>query len=164
MHTFFVIRSITAVIWHRLVKKDLSKVYDMVDFFEKELEEAQKEVKRVGVIETLVASLPGIFETRFSQLQEIESVLTFLEIEAKRTESEAYKKLLEHYKRALTSSDIKKYIESDPNVVAYAELRMEVAYIRNKYMGVMKALETKNFALGNVVKLRAAGIEDARID
>lgn len=152
-----------AKMWHRIVKQDISKVFDMVDFYETELEEARKEVKQTGVIETVISRLPTFFETRFSQLQEIEAVLETLEIDAKKKESEAYKKLLEHYKRALTSSDIKKYIESDPDVVAYAEVISEVAYIRNQFLGIVKSFEMKSFSLGHVVKLRTAGIEDASL-
>jgi len=32
--------------------------------------------------------------------------------------------------------------------------------VRNKYIGIIKALEAKQFQINNVVKLRAAGLED----
>jgi len=32
--------------------------------------------------------------------------------------------------------------------------------IRNKYMGLIKALDTKGFQINNIVKLRSAGLED----
>jgi len=39
----------------------------------------------------------------------------------------------------------------------------EVALVRNKYMGLVKALDAKQFQINNVVKLRAAGLEDVSL-
>lgn len=150
--------------WHWIIKDDKTKIIDMVDFFENELEDARREVKQSGVIETLSQRLPAYHELRFSQLQQVETVLEVLEIELKQLESEKFKQLLEHYKRALTSSDCKKYVEGDPDVVAISILIADVAYIRNQLLGIVKSLEMKAFQLNNIVKLRTAGIEDARLD
>ena len=38
-----------------------------------------------------------------------------------------------------------------------------VALIRNKYLGIMKGIEAKNFMLGRITKLRAAGLEDVTL-
>jgi hypothetical protein len=35
--------------------------------------------------------------------------------------------------------------------------------LRNKWTGIIKALESKNFMLGHVVRLRTAGMEDISI-
>jgi hypothetical protein len=40
----------------------------------------------------------------------------------------------------------------------------EVALLRNKWLGIMKGLESKNFMLGHVTRLRTAGMEDASIN
>jgi hypothetical protein len=39
----------------------------------------------------------------------------------------------------------------------------EVALLRNRWLGIMKSLESKNFMLGHIVRLRAAGMEDITI-
>lgn len=150
--------------WHWIIKEDKSKILDLVEFFEAELEEARKEIKQVGVIETISQRLPAYHELRFSQLQQVETVLEILEIEMKQLESEKFKHLLEHYKRALTSSDCKKYVDGDPDVVVLSQLIADVSYIRNQLVGVVKSLEMKAFQLNNIVRLRTAGIEDSRID
>lgn len=150
--------------WHWVIKEDRAKLIDMVEYFDSELEEARKEVKQVGLIEGLSQKLPGWFETRFSQLQQVETVLEMLEIDMRKLQAEKFKHFLEHYRRTLTSSDCKKYVDGDQEVVELSELINEVAYIRNQYTGVIKSLEMKAFQLNNIVKLRTAGIEDARID
>lgn len=149
--------------WHWIIKEDKAKIIDMVEFFESELEDARREIKQVGLIESIAQKLPTYHEHRFSQLQQVETVLEILEIEMRQIESEKFKLLLEHYKRALTSSDCKKYVDGDPDVVALSQLIADVSYVRNQLVGVVKSLEMKAFQLNNIVKLRTAGIEDSLI-
>lgn len=150
--------------WHWVIKADKNKLIDMIEYFDKELEEARKEIKQVGIIENIAAKLPSYHENRFGQLQQVESVMEVLEIEMRQLEAEKFKHFLEHYRRQLSSSDCKKYVDGDKEVVELAELINEVAYIRNQYVGIIKALEMKAFQINNIVKLRTAGIEDSRID
>lgn len=150
--------------WHWVIKADKNKLIDMIEYFDKELEEARKEIKQVGIIENIAAKLPSYHENRFGQLQQVESVMEVLEIEMRQLEAEKFKHFLEHYRRQLSSSDCKKYVDGDKEVVELAELINEVAYIRNQYVGIIKALEMKAFQINNIVKLRTAGIQDTRID
>jgi hypothetical protein len=39
----------------------------------------------------------------------------------------------------------------------------EVALVRNKYLGIMKGLDAKGFSLGNITRLRIAGMNDAEL-
>ena len=36
----------------------------------------------------------------------------------------------------------------------------EVALLRNRWLGIMKGLDSKNFMLGHMVRLKTAGMED----
>jgi hypothetical protein len=67
---------------------------------------------------------------------------------------------LEAYARALTSRDAEKYVDGEDEVIDFETIINEVALLRNKWLGVMKGLESKNFMLGHVVRLRTAGMED----
>ena len=104
--------------------------------------------------------MPGIVEHRFNQLQEIEAILEHLNIELRKLRSSKYRKFLEHYNRQLTSRDVEKYIEGEQDVVDLTHLINEFALLRNKYIGLTKALDAKQFQLNNIIKLRAAGLED----
>ena len=55
---------------------------------------------------------------------------------------------------------LKKYAEGEQEVVDQQHICNEFALIRNKYMGLIKALDAKQFQINNIVKLRAAGLED----
>ncbi len=149
--------------WHNIIKADHSKIIDFVNHYDKELEDARKEVKIKGSLEKLASELPGVVEHRFRQLQEVEATLQMLEGELKRLRSEKFRMFLEKYQRQLSSTDAWKYVDGEPEVCDMNSLINEVAFIRNQYAGIHKALEQKSFMLGHVVKMRSVGIEDSTL-
>ena len=159
----FVNTEVIIMMWHRVIKQDWGKVIDFVDHFELEHTEALKEIQIKGSLEKLAAEMPGIVEYRFRQLQEIEAVLNYFENELKKVRSEKFKMFLERYQRALTFSDAWKYVDNEPDVCDLCDLINEVALVRNKFVGISKALEQKSWMLGHVVRLRAVGIEDCTL-
>lgn len=146
--------------WYNRVTSDLSKIPDFINYYEQELINAKYDCGVKGHVEKNIANLPGVTEHRFNQLQEIEAVLNYLNIQLRKIRQKHYKKYLEAYQRALTSRDAEKYAEAEDEVVDFETIINEVALLRNKWLGVMKGLESKNFMLGHVVRLRAAGMED----
>lgn len=149
--------------WYSEVSRDISRIPEAIDYFELELNHARQEVKLKGSIERAASEMPGIVEHRFNQLQEIEAILEYLNIELRRLRSSFFKKYLENYQRALSSRDVEKYVDGEADVVDYEKIINEFALIRNKWLGVLKALDTKGFQINNIVKLRCAGMEDATL-
>jgi hypothetical protein len=149
--------------WYTEVSRDISKIPDAVLFFESELGDARQEVRLVGNVEKASAQMPGIVEHRFNQLQEIEAILEYLNIELRRLKSYHFRKYLENYARALSSRDVEKYVEGEADVVDYEKIINEFALLRNKWLGITKALDQKQWQITNIVKLRVAGMEDATI-
>ena len=146
--------------WYSKVSKDISFLPDCIEHFYKELDSARYEVKIHGNVEKASAHLPGIVEQRFNQLQEIEAVLEYLNIELRRTRSKAFKKYLESYQRALSSRDVEKYVDGEADVVDMEKIINEFAMLRNQWLGIVKALDIKQWQLSNIIKLRTAGLED----
>ena len=66
------------------VARDISKIPDAIQHFETELSAARVETKLKGNVERAAAELPGIVEHRFQQLQEIEAILNYLNIDKER--------------------------------------------------------------------------------
>ena len=149
--------------WYSEVSRDVSKIPDAVAFFESELANARQEVKLKGNVERAAAEMPGIVEHRFNQLQEIEAILHYLNIELRRLRSSYFKKYLENYQRALSSRDVEKYVDGEADVVDYEKIINEFALMRNKWLGLLKGLDQKQWQITNVVKLRVAGMEDATL-
>jgi len=149
--------------WYSRITNDLGQIPNFLSHYESELEDAKAECKLAGMVERNIKDLPGITEHRFNQLQEIEAVLNYLNIELKRVRRRHFQKYLENYARALTSRDAEKYVDGEDEVVDFETLINEVALMRNRWLGIMKSLESKNFMLGHVVRLRTAGMEDIQI-
>lgn len=149
--------------WYNTVSSDISKIPDAIQHYESELEDARLEVKIKGSLEKASAEMPGIIEHRFNQLQEIEAILNYLNIELRKLRSSKFKKYLENYQRALSSRDAEKYVDGEQDVVDYDLLINEFALMRNKWLGILKALDQKQWQITNVVKLRVAGMEDASL-
>jgi hypothetical protein len=149
--------------WFNEVRKNISNIIPAIDYYESQLAEARLECGLKGNVERHSRDIPGIVEHRFNQLQEIEAILEYLNIELRKLRTVHYKKFLEHYNRVLSSRDAEKYVDGVDEVVDQQHIVNEFALIRNKYMGLIKALDAKQFQLNNIVKLRAAGLEDVSL-
>ena len=149
--------------WYNKIAKDISYIPEAVEFYNAELDEARLECRIIGNIEKASASMPGVVEQRFSQLQEIEAILEYLNIELRRLKSQHFRKYLENYQRALSSRDCERYCEGEADVVDFEKIINEFALLRNKWLGITKALDQKQWQLTNIVKLRVAGMEDATL-
>ena len=149
--------------WYTKVSKDISLIPDCIKHFQQEYNQAKKECYIFGNLEKASASMPGIVEHRFNQLQEIEAILEYLNIEKRRLRSETFKKFLENYNRALTSRDADKYVDGESDVVDLEKIINEFALLRNQWLGITKGLDQKQWQITNIVKLRVAGMEDASI-
>ena len=146
--------------WYNSVVADLSKIVDSIEYYEKELEEAKYECSIKGSLEKSSSALPGITEHRFNQLQEIEAILEHLNIELRKERSRVLRKYLEHYNRQLSSRDAEKFVDSEDSVIDLTHLCNQYALLRNKYLGIMKGLDTKQWQIGHITRLRTAGMED----
>jgi uncharacterized protein YfdQ (DUF2303 family) len=149
--------------WYTRVTRDLSKLPEFIDYYNDELQEAKMECGIKGNVENNIKQLPGITETRFNQLQEIEAVLNYLNIELRKVRRKHFQKYLEAYNRALTSRDAEKYVDGEAEVIDMELLINEVALLRNRYLGIMKGLDAKQWQMGHIVKLRTAGMEDVTV-
>lgn len=149
--------------WYNRVVGNIAELPGFIDYYQAELDTARQEVRIAGRVERALSSLPGITEHRFNQLQEIEAVLNYLNIQLRKIRRRHFQKYLEAYQRALTSRDAEKYVDGEDEVIDYETLINEVALLRNRWLGIMKGLEAKQWQLGHIVKLRTAGMEDVTV-
>ena len=149
--------------WYSKIANDISQIPNAIAYFENELQNARSEIRIKGNVEKASAEMPGLVEQRFNQLQEIEAILEYLNIELRRLRSSFFKKYLENYQRALSSRDVEKYVDGEADVVDYEKIINEFALLRNKWLGITKGLDQKQWQITNIVKLRVAGMEDASV-
>ena len=149
--------------WFNEIVNSVSNIPNAITYYENELTQARKEVGLYGRLEKAASTLPGIVEQRFNQLQEIEAVLTHLNRELRKLRTKHYKKYLENYQRALSSRDVEKYVDGEDEVCNYEALVNMWALLRNRWLGILKGLDQKQWQITNITKLRVAGMEDADI-
>jgi hypothetical protein len=149
--------------WYSRVVSNLGVIPDFIAFYEQELEQARAECRIGGLIERNIKDLPGITEHRFNQLQEIEAVLNYLNIQLRKIRRRHFQKYLEAYQRALTSRDAEKYVDGEDEVIDFETIINEVALLRNRWLGIMKGLDSKSWMSGHIVRLRTAGMEDVQV-
>ena len=149
--------------WYDRVSKDISQIPDAIAYFQQELLLAKQDCHVSGLIERVSSTMPAVVETRFSQLQEIEAILEYLNIELRRLRSQHFRRYLENYQRSLSSRDCDKFVDGEADVVDFEKIINEFALLRNKWLGIIKGLDTKAFQINNIVRLRVAGLEDASL-
>ena len=149
--------------WYSRISQNIANVPDCIVWYENELTDAKIECALKGNLEKNAASLPGVVEKRFGQLQEIEAILEYLNIELRRMKSKFFKQYLENYQRALSSRDVEKYVDGEADVVDMEKIINEFALLRNKWLGILKGIDMKQWQITNITKLRVAGMEDATL-
>ena len=149
--------------YYSRIVSDLSAIPDFIAHYESELQHAKNDVRLGGNVEKNITALPGVTEHRFNQLQEIEAVLNYLNIQLRKIRRRHFQKYLEGYARALSSRDAEKYVDGEDEVVDFETIINEVALLRNRWLGIMKGLDSKQWMSGHVVRLRTAGMEDIQV-
>jgi hypothetical protein len=149
--------------WYSKVTNDLGNIPDFIAHYEKELDDAKRDCRIGGLVEKNITALPGITEHRFYQLQEIEAILNHLNIQLRKIRRKHFQKYLEGYARALTSRDAEKYVDGEDEVIDFETIINEGAFLRNRWLGIMKGLDTKQWQMGHIVRLRTAGMEDITV-
>ena len=149
--------------WYSRIVSDLGAIPDFIAHYESDLVAAKADVRLSGVVEKNITALPGITEHRFNQLQEIEAILNYLNIQLRKIRRRHFQKYLEAYARVLTSRDAEKYVDGEDEVIDFETIINEVALLRNKWLGIMKGLDSKQWMAGHVVRLRTAGMEDVTV-
>ena len=81
--------------WYSRVVADLGAIPDFIAHYEQELDTAKRDCRISGIVEKNIAALPGITEQRFNQLQEIEAVLNYLNIQLRKIRRRHFQKYLE---------------------------------------------------------------------
>lgn len=151
--------------WFRKITSqtsDLSPVVDAIDFFMLEYTDARDELNVKGRrINVVAASIAGVIEYRYAQLQELEMILKHMEMLVEREIVKQTKWFMENYPRAINEHTAKRYAEAHDDVFALVLIKHEVAVVRNNFLALFKGIEALHYQIRNIVDLRKAGIEDA---
>ena len=91
--------------------------------------------------------MPGIVEHRFNQLQEIEAIIPIIQIlNCVDYVVPILKNILKITPTCFVHRDVDRYVDGEADVVDYEKIINEFALLRNKWLGVLKALDQKTVA------------------
>lgn len=134
-----------------------------IEYYEQELVQALEDVKIKGKLEKNSAELPGITMYRYSQLQDLEAILKYLNLKYDKVKYKEFKKYMTG-NRQMSTRDAEKLAEGSLELYDIALLINQVSLTRNKFLGVTKGLECKNWQISSLVKLKTAGFEDHELN
>lgn len=153
--------------WYRKIieapEGDFTALGDALIWFENEHDDGKKILKVKGKITKIATELPAWIEYYYGLWMEVEAISKYMEAKVDRATQVARKAYLEHYNRALSDATADKYAKAEPEVLDLRLLLNHVLLIRNQLNGLHSGFNTLHFQLTNVVKLHAAGIEDAEL-
>jgi len=140
-----------------------SAIGDAVEYFMSEYETGKAELtpQRGSRLWDLHMKIPGMMEHRYGQLQEIEAIMNYLEIQYDKAKGEKKRMYFEHYNRQLSERMADQYADIEPEVLVIREFVQQVSLVRNHFLGLTKGIESLHFNAGHLNKLKAAGVEDA---
>lgn len=150
--------------WFTTLNRDPKRLDDFLKEYNAFYEEARKDIVIGKSIMGESTKIPAQFEMRFAQFEDLNSVVGLFEAKLKALRSAHVRKYTEHYDRNLSSRDIDRYIDGEVDVVDMSLELHRVIMLRNKFAGITKALESKQYQISNIVRLKVAGLDDSEID
>jgi hypothetical protein len=151
--------------WLRRVSSepdDLNLAMDALDYYETRLQEGLSELDPKGRVWDKAKMIPGLQAYWYGMWKEINALTQFLGIRAVKANHEAQIAYITTFKgRELSENQARRLAEGDPTVLAVRELAVHFQLLTEKFEGLTKGLESMHFQIGNLTKLREAGIEDA---
>lgn len=149
--------------WYNIIKKDITKLQDFIDTYDKEYEEFLPCFKLSGNLSELSVRIPGLIEHCQSCIDDISSVYRFIETLYDSAKAAAYKKYNESYNKGLSETAKNQYASNEKGVVDIKIKLTDIKFVQNKFEGVAKGLESMNYMVSNLVKLKIAGVDMAEI-
>jgi hypothetical protein len=154
--------------WYRKVTNagegDFNALADALEWYDAEYERAAQDLKLEGQrVEEVAKKIGGLMAYYYGIVEEINGIHQWLEILHIRALHKARKGFIEHYNTKLSAQTAEKYAEADEEALALRMLINEVALRNRLFQSITTGLTAVNFRIGDITKLRMAGIEDATI-
>lgn len=151
--------------WFKVVKDDLSKLPDAIEWYEQILDEAFAEADISGNLQRALQEQPGLIGYYDAMHTDIDLILDLMEKRLKQTKADKLRQWAENPPTnvKMNSTDTRLLIEADPDVVFIDELVMETRYTYKTYSGLLKALDSRGYTLNNITKLRSSGMEEVEV-
>ena len=151
--------------WFRKITADptdLTPLVEALDYFETEHADGRKDLDMAGKrIWEEARKLPGFMELRYGQYREIEAIRDYLDLRIRRKVRDNMETIWNTYNKTFSERLAEKWAENEQDVLVLKVIRIEFNLLFEKFAGLTKGMEQMHFQIGNLVKMREAGIEDS---
>lgn len=106
---------------------------------------------------------PAWFERWLRAQSEIDYSKKVVENMLDKVEGKLWRKYNDDHRRTLSAKDITMYIAAEESVVLLKQAKVDVEFVREKVIAIVKALESMNWTISNLTKLHVASIEKMAI-
>lgn len=144
--------------------KDLSKLPDVLEQYEKEIPHAFKITELKGKNLEAANKENAAWLLYYDQKRiELDTLKKYLKMKLEEIRSSLFKTFTENYPREMSDRAKDKYIDGHPKYLAIYELYLEVEELYEKYASVVNGLRQQGYSLRNITEIRTHSLEDVII-
>lgn len=141
--------------------KDLSKLPDVLEQYEKEISRAREIIVLKGKNLEAANKENAAWLLYYDQKRiELDTLRKYFKMKLDETKSSLFKAFTENYPREMSDRAKDKYIEGHPKYLSALELCYEIEEIYEKYDSVVVSLRQQGYALRNITEIRTHSLED----
>lgn len=146
------------------IKPDLSNLIDILDRYEKAIEDLHEEVKLKGKpLSQANAENPSLMAYYDERRTELKSLVAFMEMRVEKIKGERWVKYTEGHPHALSTRDKDVYIKAEPEYLKCYQLLLCVQEMYSRYNVAVDAFIARGFSLRNITNARVAQVDSGLI-
>lgn len=137
-------------------------VGEAYEWFDAQHADGQKDLVLSGrKVMDVAKRIPGLAEFRYGQFKEICAIISCLERHLDVARGVRRKHYTEHYARALTPTQVEKYIDGDLELMRLRQLIELMELSKGKFEALSKGIESLNWKIRDYVDLLKNQLDDA---
>ena len=142
----------------------LSRVPEVLLQYERELAQAKDILDMEGkLLETLNRENPSWLYYFDEKKSELKGLLNFVKGDVERVRAKLYKGILSNNDYTLNDRAINNLINCEDAYIAVHQIQIEVEEMYDKYSAIVRAFESRGYALKHITELRVASLEGVEL-
>ena len=146
------------------LNSNLSNLPEILERYEQELDGFEKNLKLEGKSIVYANTEQPAWMSYYDQRKiEMHAIVKLVDAKVQSVRGGWWKHYNEQYERTLAPKDKENYINNKKEYIEQYELYLEVCELYEKYASVVKAFESRGFALRNITDLKVHALHDSII-
>lgn len=143
------------------LSQDITKLWDVLDPYYKELEDYEAHLKLKGKTLERVNREQATYLAYYDERRiELHTLVRFLDDYVNKIKGKCWKSYTENMSIDLGPRDKERYVAQEPKVIQAREIFLEVNQLFEKYQMVVDAFIQRGYALRNITEIRVNSLQD----